>query len=81
MSHGVGSLLVFSCCVLCATLDRNVQAVLYASVVVYRSQCGVARTVALGYNQSGLPGNTYLVLMNYRVKRVTLLVYLDVVRL
>ena len=29
------------CCVLCATLDRNVQAVLCASVVVYRSQCGV----------------------------------------
>ena len=28
------------CCVLCATLDRNVRAVLYASVVVYRSQSG-----------------------------------------
>ena len=30
----MGDLLVFSRSVLCATLDRNVQAVLYASVVV-----------------------------------------------
>ena len=41
VSHGVGNLLVFSCCVLCATHDSNVRAVLYASVAVYRSQSGV----------------------------------------
>ena len=43
VSHGVGNLLVFFslCCILCATLDRNVWAVLCASVVVYRSQSGV----------------------------------------
>ena len=29
------------CCVLCATQDRNLLAVLYESVVVYRSQSGV----------------------------------------
>ena len=40
VSHGVGNL-VFLCCVLCATLDRNVWAVLYVSVVVYHSQSGV----------------------------------------
>ena len=32
---------VFSYCVLCATLDCNVRAVLYALVVVYCSQSGV----------------------------------------
>ena len=41
VSHGVGKLLGFSCCVQYATHDRNVRAVLYASVVAYRSQSGV----------------------------------------
>ena len=41
-SHGVKTFWnFFSCYVLCATLDHNVRAALYASVVVYRSQFGV----------------------------------------
>ena len=41
MSHGVGIFWFFSCCVLSATLNRNVRAVLYMLVVVYHSQSGV----------------------------------------
>ena len=48
MSH-VGDLVFLRVCVLCATLDCNVRAMLYASVVVYRSKSGVefVRTIAV----------------------------------